>query len=57
MPTKVTPLVQVDEAERQDKAVILINPVLKDIPSAAGVMGVRYELLSPVWILKSVEGE
>lgn len=32
---------QVDEAEKQGKAVILMNPVLKDIPSAAGVMGVR----------------
>lgn len=31
----------VDEAEKQGKAVILMNPVLKDIPSAAGVMGVR----------------
>lgn len=31
----------VDEAESKGKAVILMNPVLKDIPSAAGVMGVR----------------
>lgn len=36
---------QVDEAESQGKAVILMNPVLKDIPSAAGVMGVRSALL------------
>ena len=34
-----------DEAESQGKAVILMNPVLKDIPSAAGVMGVRSALL------------
>ena len=37
-------LLQVDEAEQQGKAVILVNPVLKDIPSAAGVMGVRSTL-------------
>ena len=35
-------MLQVEEAERQSKAVILMNPALKDIPSAAGVMGVRY---------------
>jgi len=35
----------VDEAESEGKAVILMNPVLKDIPSAAGVMGVRSPLL------------
>lgn len=32
---------QVDEGEKQGKAVILMNPVLKDIPSSAGIMGVR----------------
>lgn len=34
-------LLQVDEAEQRGKAVILMNPVLKDIPSSAGIMGVR----------------
>lgn len=32
---------QVDEGEKRGKAVILMNPVLKDIPSSAGIMGVR----------------
>ncbi|KAL3145428.1 hypothetical protein ABBQ38_001673 [Trebouxia sp. C0009 RCD-2024] len=31
----------VDEGEKRGKAVILMNPVLKDIPSSAGIMGVR----------------
>lgn len=37
-------LLQVDEAEQRGKAVILMNPVLKDIPSSAGIMGVRSAL-------------
>lgn len=36
--------VQVDAAEEQGKAVILINPKLVDIPSSGGVMGVRCSL-------------
>lgn len=30
-----------EAAESAGKTVILVNPILKDIPSAAGVMGVR----------------
>jgi Domain of unknown function (DUF1995) len=32
---------QVEEAEARGKAVILINPILRDIPSSGGIMGVR----------------
>lgn len=32
---------QVDAAEEKGKAVILVNPKLVDIPSSAGIMGVR----------------
>lgn len=31
----------VEEAERQKKQLIILNPVLKDVPSAGGVMGIR----------------
>eukprot|EP01024_Parvocaulis_polyphysoides_P037228 TRINITY_DN33154_c0_g1_i1.p1 TRINITY_DN33154_c0_g1~~TRINITY_DN33154_c0_g1_i1.p1 ORF type:complete len:283 (-),score=19.72 TRINITY_DN33154_c0_g1_i1:288-1031(-) len=31
----------VNKAEEQGKACILINPILKDVPSSAGLMGVR----------------
>ena len=33
--------VQVKAAEEQSKPVILINPILKDLPGAGGVMGIR----------------
>ena len=36
-----TACVQLEEVERQGKAMILLNPVLKDIPGSSGVMGVR----------------
>lgn len=40
--TIMTPLLEmVDAAEAQNKHVILINPLLKDIPSSAGVMQVK----------------
>ena len=32
---------QVAAAESQGKSVVLVNPVLKDIPSHSGIMGVR----------------
>eukprot|EP01024_Parvocaulis_polyphysoides_P018965 TRINITY_DN1847_c0_g1_i1.p1 TRINITY_DN1847_c0_g1~~TRINITY_DN1847_c0_g1_i1.p1 ORF type:complete len:329 (-),score=40.58 TRINITY_DN1847_c0_g1_i1:50-1036(-) len=31
----------VDKAEEQNKACILLNPILKDVPSSGGVMGIR----------------
>lgn len=34
-------LLQVAAAEAKGKAVVLVNPVLKDIPSHSGIMGVR----------------
>lgn len=33
--------VQMEKAEESDKALILVNPKLADIPSHSGVMGVR----------------
>jgi len=40
--TIMDPLIEmVDAAEAQNKHVILVNPLLKDIPSSAGVMQVR----------------
>lgn len=33
--------VQADAAVEQGKTLILFNPLLKDLPSASGVMGVR----------------
>lgn len=41
MALKMQISVQVEEAEAQGKYVILINPLLKDIPSAGGVMQTR----------------
>ena len=32
---------QVEALEEKGKAIILMNPVLKDIPSHSGIMGVR----------------
>ena len=33
--------IQVEAAENMGKALVLVNPLLKDIASAAGLMGVR----------------
>jgi len=38
-------LMQVDAAEAEGKSVVLVNPVLKDLPSHSGIMGVRCALL------------
>ena len=32
---------QVDAAEAKNQAVVIVNPVLQDIPSHSGIMGVR----------------
>jgi Domain of unknown function (DUF1995) len=34
-------LVQVEEVESQSKQMILVNPILKDLPSHSGIMGVK----------------
>ena len=35
------PCAQAEAAEREGKQTVLINPILKDVPSSSGVMGVR----------------
>ena len=39
---------QAEAAAAQDRTIIIINPLLKDVPSSSGVMGVRCVSLTPV---------
>ena len=40
-------MLQVEKGEEAGKAMVLVNPALKDIPSHSGIMGVRCAVDNP----------